>query len=160
MFDSLLAFGGTDIGQAESGGFGPCASPPPQPWMALLTARGLVSDPPKVFGPFLVPNQIRDNTIILLPGSTWHSCDWANDTFGNSLYGDEAKVTGSGCCSNCNVSCCQNNCTQTCRAASFTLAEWQGRNPIENDFNTTLNRTTPAAGWITAHARALLYGQR
>eukprot|EP01043_Picozoa_sp_COSAG02_P112680 COSAG02_NODE_48885_length_330_cov_1.761905_1_plen_96_part_10 len=55
VYSSVLAYGGTDIGQQESGGFG--------------------AYPPKVFGPFMVPNQIRNNTIILLPGTeTYHSC--------------------------------------------------------------------------------------
>lgn len=137
VYSSVLAYGGTDIGQQESGGFG--------------------AYPPKVFGPFMVPNQIRNNTIILLPGTeTYHSCDWVNDTFGNRLYGESAMIRGTGCCSNCNVTCCKTNCTKLCVAATFTLAQWEARNPVENDAATTLNTTMPTASWIVEQARALL----
>jgi alpha-L-arabinofuranosidase len=140
-YESILAYTNT-IGEGENQGWGP----------SYASGKR---------GPFSTPKQIRNNTFVLLPGTVaYHTCWGApGNVFGNQLFGNSSVlVSGTGCCSNCNVTCCTSNCTKQCRAASFTLVEWQQRDSTANDAGTTLDRTTPSPEWIIGQARKLLMG--
>lgn len=140
-YESIYAYLGSDIAEGEGGG-------------------GAIN---KTIMPRLnVPKRIANNTIILSsPGETlYHICDgWEGNAFGNQFFSSPHAtlvVKNQGCCSNCNITCCLANCTKRCASASFTLQDWQRRDPAWNDPGTTLTREIPPPEWIIAKARALL----
>jgi len=144
-YESLYAYLASDIAEGE-GGNGPVN----KTIMPRLNVDKLISN----------------NTIILRSaGETlYHICSgWQGNTFGNELFSlPHATVTvkNQGCCSNCNVSCCESNCTKRCTPTSFTLDEWQRQDPALNDPGTTLTREMPTPEWIIAKARAMLMSRK